>query len=45
METKFEDEEDEFRSCCADEEELAIVESVKQSLKNDIIDDPSTKKA
>lgn len=39
METKFEDEEDEFRSCCADEEELDGEEIMKQGLKNEIVDE------
>lgn len=33
MELKLEEDEDEFRSCCADEEELDVEEITKQGLK------------
>ncbi|KAM0038729.1 putative transcription factor interactor and regulator CCHC(Zn) family [Helianthus debilis subsp. tardiflorus] len=39
MELKFEDDEDEFRSCCADEEELNREGIIKQGVKNDGDDD------
>ena len=40
MEMKLEEDEDEFRSCCADEEELDRKEMMKQGLKNnEIVDD------
>lgn len=39
MEVKLEEDEDEFRSCCADEEELDRDEIMKQGLKNSIDDD------
>lgn len=38
-ESKFEEDEDEFRSCCADEEELDIEEMIKQGSKNGKDDD------
>lgn len=39
MEMKLEEDEEEFRSCCADEEELDRKEMMKQGLKNDTLDD------
>ncbi|GJW26007.1 probable E3 ubiquitin-protein ligase ARI11 [Tanacetum coccineum] len=39
MEMKLEEDKDEFRSCCAGEEELDRKEMMKQGLKNGIFDD------